>query len=107
MMRTVRIAMWIVAGPLLLAVAATFATQSLSAFLLVLLSAVLGPFVGLASEAAYFTLQFKLSLAAGLFASALFVFAGVRFFEKPRGKLLILFGSICWTVAGGLGFGPQ
>lgn len=106
-MRTVRIALWVAAGPLLLAVAATFATQSPSAFLLVLLSAVLGPFVGLASEAPYFTLQFKLSLAAGLFASTLLVFAGVRFFDRPWGKLLILFGSICWTVAGGVGFGPQ
>ena len=103
----IRIAGWIAAGPLLLALAATFATQSPSAFLLVLLSAVLGPFVGLASEAPYFTLQFKLSLAGGLFFSLLLVFAGARFFDRKWGKLLILFGSICWTVAGGLGFGPQ
>ena len=107
MSRPLRIGMWIVAGPLVLALAALFATQSLGAPLMVLLSAVLGPIVGLSSSAPYFTLQFKLGLAGGLFFAALLVFAGVKFFEMKWVRMLLFFGGIIWTVAGGLGFGPQ
>lgn len=107
MIRVLRIALWILAGPAVLAFAALIGTQSLGAPAMVFLSMVLGPIVGLGSTAPYFTLQFKLGLAAALFIAALFIFAGVRFFDQRWGKLLLLFGGIIWTVAGGLGFGPQ
>jgi len=102
-----RMALWAASGPVALGIAAAAWHGSVSAFFMVLLCAALGPMVGLASDAPYFTLGFKLLLASGLTLSALLLVAGTRFFGRPWGKVLLPLGAIGWTLAGGLGFGPQ
>jgi hypothetical protein len=107
MSRARSIALWLFSGPLALACVTLIATQSPGAPLMVLLSMVLGPIVGLSTTGPYFTWQFKLGLGFALFCAALLIFAGVQFFDRRFGRPMLLLGGIIWTVAGGLGFGPQ
>lgn len=107
MSRARSIALWLFSGPAALAFVTLVATQSVGAPAMVFLSMVLGPIVGLSTTGPYFTWQFKLGLSFALFCAALLIFAGVRFFDRRFGRPMLLLGGIVWTVAGGLGFGPQ
>lgn len=82
-------------------------TGSPSSALMLVLGAVFGPLVGLASTEPYFTLMFKLGLVAGLFVSAALAMLGWRFREQLWGQVVVVAGIVAWAICGLVGFGPQ
>lgn len=71
------------------------------------LAALIGPWVGLASDAPYFTAAFRLGLAAALLAAVALIGLGMRARRRWIGCGAVAMGSLVWTVAGAVGFGPQ
>ena len=95
------------AGPVLVGAAMALHGAGPDGLFLAPLCATVGPFVGLFSNAPFFTPGFKLALAAGLAVSAGLVFFGARAADRPWGKALLVLGGAAWTVCGAVGFGPQ
>ncbi len=71
------------------------------------IGAIIGPIVGLFSNAPYFTLSFKLALLVGLAVSGLLIWAGIQRRSSWWGQLLTVLGFLAWSVCGLIGFGPQ
>jgi len=78
-----------------------------TSFVMLPLCAVVGPLVGLTSDAPHFTPMFKAVLLAGLEGSAALVLVGVQRRTWLWGQLLVVIGAGLWVVYGGIGFGPQ
>ena len=66
-----------------------------------------GVYVGITSDAPYFSQNFKIGILVSSIASMLCVLAGVRYQATVVGKLLILAGLAVWFFVGLFGFGPQ
>lgn len=81
--------------------------HSLAPLLLIPLAAVIGPVVGLASTAGYFTWTFKAALAGGLIAAGGVGVVGWRNRARLWGQGLVVVGVMAWVVCGLVGFGPQ
>lgn len=80
---------------------------SLLTILMLPIGGALGPFVGLFSDAPYFTANFKLVLFTGLLISGLVAWIGLRSCQKWWGQLLVVIGVLAWCLCGLVGFGPQ
>ncbi len=74
---------------------------------LVPLGGTLGVFVGLTSDAPFFTFKFRLTLMAVCIASIIIFIIGYKLRSKIWGKILNAAGSYLWCFAGIVGFGPQ
>ena len=98
--------LWAALGPLLVGAAMALHGAGADGFFVAALAAAVGPFVGLFSSAPFFTLPFKLSLAAGLVVAGGLLYVGARNAQRPWGKALLTLGGAAWTVCGAVGLGP-
>jgi len=71
------------------------------------LAAVIGPWVGLFSDAPYITLSFRMTLLGALTLAFGLVVLGLRARRDGVALPAITLGSALWTLAGAIGFGPQ
>lgn len=78
-----------------------------SSLLIPFLGLFVGPVVGLASTAPYFSAGFKLALLFALIGILGLFLVGLRFRRAWWGKLLAIGAVWLWILAGLVGFGPQ